>query len=282
MRYECPACGYIYDEDQEGVAWNSLLGDWVCPACGAEKEQFVEAAASDVAPLSTPADVSPAGVAPPVEDAPAVRSTAIEPTLEFIHSLARDGLSKTGHHGPLVAMGVPRPTLPQWDDIQILPAQLAEKPLAEDVEVKTELVLGPNAKKPLRCQIPIIVSDMSFGALSEEAKIALARGAELAGTGIASGEGGMLPEEQAANSLSLRVGIGEVRLLEDILQGSGISLQGRSRGEDRDRRPPAGQQGPGKDRRGPQVARGATGSLTAHVRRLDHARRFSPLRRSRA
>jgi glutamate synthase domain-containing protein 2 len=46
----------------------------------------------------------------------------------------------------------------------------------------------------------VIVSDMSFGALSEEAKIALAKGAELAGTGICSGEGGMLPEEQAANS----------------------------------------------------------------------------------
>jgi glutamate synthase domain-containing protein 2 len=41
---------------------------------------------------------------------------------------------------------------------------------------------------------------MSFGALSEEAKVALARGAELAGTGICSGEGGMLPEEQHANS----------------------------------------------------------------------------------
>ncbi len=39
-----------------------------------------------------------------------------------------------------------------------------------------------------------------FGALSEQAKTALAKGAELAGTGICSGEGGMLPEEQAANS----------------------------------------------------------------------------------
>lgn len=41
---------------------------------------------------------------------------------------------------------------------------------------------------------------MSYGALSEEAKIALARGAQLAGTGICSGEGGMLPEEQAENA----------------------------------------------------------------------------------
>jgi len=45
-----------------------------------------------------------------------------------------------------------------------------------------------------------MVSDMSFGSLSEPAKVALARGAELAGTGIASGEGGMLAEEQAACS----------------------------------------------------------------------------------
>ena len=41
---------------------------------------------------------------------------------------------------------------------------------------------------------------MSFGALSQEAKVALARGAELAGTGICSGEGGMLPDEQEGNS----------------------------------------------------------------------------------
>ena len=56
------------------------------------------------------------------------------------------------------------------------------------------------AKKPLRLDIPLFVSDMSFGALSEPAKVALAMGAEMAGTGICSGEGGMLPSEQEANS----------------------------------------------------------------------------------
>ena len=131
---------------------------------------------------------------------PTAAATPEEPTVEFIHALARDGLEKTGHHGPLGAMGVPRSELPQWDDIQILTAQLATKPQLEDTEVGTELIVGPNAHKPLRLEMPIFVSDMSFGALSEEAKIAMARGAELAGTGICSGEGGMLPEEQAENS----------------------------------------------------------------------------------
>ncbi|MHA1544122.1 MAG: glutamate synthase-related protein [Alphaproteobacteria bacterium] len=126
--------------------------------------------------------------------------TPEEPTVKYIHDLARDGLTKTGHHGEMGAMGVPRSKLPLWDDIQILPAQFARKPLMDEAEVGTEFVIGPNAKKPLKLKIPLFVSDMSFGALSQEAKIALARGAELAGTGICSGEGGMLPEEQAENS----------------------------------------------------------------------------------
>lgn len=131
---------------------------------------------------------------------PTATPTKEEPTVAFIHQLAREGLTKIGHHGPMTSMGVPRHLLPHWDDIQIMTAQMATKPLFDDVPVRTELVIGPRAKKPLVLKIPLFVSDMSFGSLSEEAKIALATGAELAGTGICSGEGGMLPEEQQANS----------------------------------------------------------------------------------
>jgi len=123
-----------------------------------------------------------------------------EPYVQFIRTLANDGLSKLGHHGPLAAMGVPRDLLPKWDDLQFVVGQLHKLPLLDDEPVGTDIVIGPRAKKPLRLEIPLFVSDMSFGALSEEAKVALARGAELAGTGICSGEGGVLPDEQAANS----------------------------------------------------------------------------------
>jgi len=134
------------------------------------------------------------------DTAPKAVATPEEPTVAFIHELARDGLSKLGHHGPMAAMGVPRNELPHWDNIQIMVAQLAQKPLMDDVQVGTNLVIGPRAKRPLELKIPLFVSDMSFGSLSEEAKISLAKGAELAGTGICSGEGGMLPEEQQNNS----------------------------------------------------------------------------------
>ncbi len=126
--------------------------------------------------------------------------TADEPHVKFIRKLADEGLSKVGHHGPAAAMGVPRDKVPRWDDLQFVVGQLYKLPLLDEEPVGTDIVVGPNAKKPLRLDIPLFVSDMSFGALSEEAKVALAKGAELAGTGICSGEGGMLPEEQAANS----------------------------------------------------------------------------------
>jgi glutamate synthase domain-containing protein 2 len=126
--------------------------------------------------------------------------TADEPHVKFIRKLASEGLSKTGHHGPAAAMGVSRNQLPKWDDIQFVVAQLHKMPMLDEEPVGTDVVIGPNADKPLVLDIPLFVSDMSFGALSEEAKVALSKGAELAGTGICSGEGGMLPEEQAANS----------------------------------------------------------------------------------
>ena len=129
-----------------------------------------------------------------------VHGGAEEPHYQYIQHLAEHGLSKLGHHGRVAAMGVPRDELPRWDDIQILTAQLYKVPLLDDASVGTRVVIGPNAAKPLELDIPLLVSDMSFGALSEEAKVALAKGAELAGTGICSGEGGMLPEEQGSNS----------------------------------------------------------------------------------
>ncbi|MFP4847009.1 glutamate synthase-related protein [Winogradskyella sp. PE311] len=123
-----------------------------------------------------------------------------EPYTNYIKELAKNGLKNIGHHGFSASMGVDRNTLPKWNDIQFLPAQLATRPLLDEEDVATKVVIGPNAKKPLHLDIPLFVSDMSFGALSREAKVALSKGAELAGTGICSGEGGMLPEEQKSNS----------------------------------------------------------------------------------
>lgn len=157
------------------------------PFCDGSHARLGDLAVGDAAPAAN-------------TDTPIAVPTPEEPTVARIYELARDGLSKLGHHGEMGAMGVPRKDLPQWDDIQILPAQMARKPLLDDVAVATSVTIGPRAAKPLTLDIPLFVSDMSYGALSEEAKTALSRGAQMAGTGICSGEGGMLPEEQAENA----------------------------------------------------------------------------------
>ena len=89
---------------------------------------------------------------------------------------------------------------PTLDTLVFRGAQLYKMPLNEDVDVNTLTIIGKTAKHPLKLEMPFYVSHMSFGALSREAKIALAKGTTLVGTAMCSGEGGMLPEERKASS----------------------------------------------------------------------------------
>lgn len=41
-KYECTACGFIYDDAEEDIPFADLPADWVCPVCGAEKSDFIE------------------------------------------------------------------------------------------------------------------------------------------------------------------------------------------------------------------------------------------------
>ncbi len=88
--------------------------------------------------------------------------------------------------------------IPHWDELMFLPGTLTRfviEGYREKCETKT--VLGARfAKKPLELDIPIYITGMSFGALSLEAKMALAKGASMAGTATCSGEGGMIPPER--------------------------------------------------------------------------------------
>ena len=88
--------------------------------------------------------------------------------------------------------------IPHWDELVFLPGTLTRF-VIEGYREKctTRTVLGARfAKKPLELDIPIYITGMSFGALSLEAKMALAKGASMAGTATCSGEGGMIPPER--------------------------------------------------------------------------------------
>ena len=89
-------------------------------------------------------------------------------------------------------------SMPGWDDILLLGAQLNPPPLNDGEEVDTRTIIGKHAKKPMVLESPVYISHMSFGALSKEIKVALAKGSAMARTAMCSGEGGILPEEKEA------------------------------------------------------------------------------------
>lgn len=119
------------------------------------------------------------------------RDDPLEHEMHDIHVYAK------GRHEIVEPMGSERRTYPSFDELYFLPGQLAHPPLLDDESVSTEVVIGDKREKPLRLRAPIFVSHMSFGALSKEAKMALAKGAALFGTMICSSEGGMLDDERA-------------------------------------------------------------------------------------
>lgn len=88
--------------------------------------------------------------------------------------------------------------LPSFDDLVIMCAQVSRPPIDHYREpCETKVVLGARyAEKPLKLDIPIYIGAISFGAVSKETKIALAKGAAKVGSAVNTGEGGMLPEER--------------------------------------------------------------------------------------
>jgi methylamine---glutamate N-methyltransferase subunit C len=179
MTYICEVCGYVYDEEREGTLWADLPDDWSCPVCGSTKAVY-----KLKTELSMPEGASPTGNS--VEDF-FRESDEFERYMADIHAMAQTNESI------IEPMRTKTPTI-SWDEILIKGAQLARIPLNESDPVNTQTVIGPCAARPLVIDAPVFVTHMSFGALSREAKVALARGSAGARTAMCSGEGGVVPE----------------------------------------------------------------------------------------
>ena len=188
--WKCSVCGYVYDEDKEGKPFSELDACPVCKQPASVFEAAGDTAAKVGAKTASPTEAQDAGnpLAYPAEYARRDESCRY---MKEIHEMAVSGKSI------IEAMGTKMP-MPSWDDILILGAQLNPPPLMEHDEVDTTTVIGKHAKKPMVLQNPVYVSHMSFGALSKETKVALAKGSAMAGSAMCSGEGGILPEEMAA------------------------------------------------------------------------------------
>jgi glutamate synthase domain-containing protein 2 len=114
------------------------------------------------------------------------------------------------------------------DDLTFIPGTLTRIPLEGYREAcSTRTVLGTRfASRPIELEIPLMVTGMSFGALSRPAKTALARGARIAGTSSTTGDGGMLDVERSESRILIyevlpsRYGIN----IDHLRQADGIEL----------------------------------------------------------
>ena len=179
-KYKCAVCGYVYDEEKENVPFSELAA---CPVCSQPVGYFKKIDGGD-----SPEPAPTLSLA--YDEAYAKPDPAI-PRMDDIHKIAVSGESIHA------AMATEAP-VPGFDEILILGAGLDPMPLDGDAPIETTTVIGPKAAKPMILENPVYVSHMSFGALSREAKIALAKGSAMARSATCSGEGGVLPEEMRA------------------------------------------------------------------------------------
>lgn len=195
MVYRCSICGYVYDEEKEGKPFSALTS---CPVCKQSPEKFEVV---EVQKTEKTEEISGKPDMPPMfADTAGLDLSYPEKTrkadssyryMKEIHAMAVTGKSA------IEAMGT-QMRIPGWDDVLVLGAQLNPMPLDEHAEVSLKTVIGKHAKKPMVLDMPVYISHMSFGALSKETKIAMAKGSAAAGTAMCSGEGGILPEEKEA------------------------------------------------------------------------------------
>ncbi len=182
--YRCTICDTLFDEDKDGRKWEQLADDWACEVCDSGKTLWQPMAAEGAA------SASPVEAAQGDDAIPAKSFDDIESAMADIHTMATTGASI------IEPMRTRQPSF-SWDDILIMGAQLARIPLNADQPVNTQTVIGPRAAHPLVIDTPIFITHMSFGALSKEAKLALAEGSAAVRTAMCSGEGGILPDSMA-------------------------------------------------------------------------------------
>lgn len=192
MVYKCSICGYVYDEEKEGKPFSELPE---CPVCKQPPEKFEALGGSPNKVVSLETEEKPPSVNGEGLDLSYPKETRKTDSdyryMKEIHEMAVTGKSA------IEAMGT-QMKMPDWDDVLLLGAQLNPMPLDEHADVSLKTVIGKHADKPMLLHMPVYISHMSFGALSRETKIAMARGSAAAGTAMCSGEGGILPEEKEA------------------------------------------------------------------------------------
>jgi glutamate synthase domain-containing protein 2 len=138
------------------------------------------------------------------------------PTMAEISNVADKGTSTLCSMGSLKKMPF------SLNDLHFVPAQVFKIPLNRNEKVNIKVVIGPEAKKPLKVSSPIMFGGMSYGTVSRNARLVLAKVASKISLGLNSGEDIVLPEELdiASKNLIAQYSTGRFGTTEEILKKS--------------------------------------------------------------
>jgi methylamine---glutamate N-methyltransferase subunit C len=122
----------------------------------------------------------------------------------------------------ITAMGSDKKLPYTLNDLHFLPAQLKPIPLNREDPVNTSIIIGPNSKQPLKVSSPILISGMSFGAVSRNVRLVISQTASQLGIGFNTGEGGVLKEERETSQdlMILQYSTGRFGLDEELLKSA--------------------------------------------------------------
>ncbi len=177
--YRCPICGHLH----EGVRDFHF-----CPVCGTPAEQFLQ-----------------------------IKQAELSGHWNLKSRMMISAMAESGHYA-LEGKGTTRRFL-NMDNLLFLPAQIARQPLLDEEPVDTQVILGKTTRQPIITRTPILNAGMSFGALSREAKMSLAKASAMVGSVANTGEGGMLNEErQLAEKITLQYSTGRFGISDERMK----------------------------------------------------------------
>jgi len=130
--------------------------------------------------------------------------------------------------GSIVSSMGSRKKLPfSFDDLHLVPAQVWKMPKNKEDPVNTKTVLAPLSKRPLISNTPLMVSGLSYGAVSKNVRLIIAKTSAREGILFNSGEGGVLPEElDSKQNLIVQYSTGRFGISEDLLkQAAGVEVR---------------------------------------------------------
>lgn len=204
--YKCTVCQYIYNENDEEISFDDLSNDWKCPICNSSKDAFV---------------LEDKNISFEIRKKYEDEHKEVYETYRDLKHMAYTGESVVKSMGSLKELPF------NFNDLNFVPAQIYKVPLNKEESVDSKFVFGKSADKPLVLDSPILMSAISYGAVSAKVRQIISEVARVNNIGFNTGEGGVLDSDVRPDSpVIIQYATGRFGVSEELLgKASAIEIK---------------------------------------------------------